>query len=199
MRSGISTATTGRTSWPGQAIGRGSYPRFPKARTTSGTLPRNRIAGAKPLFGWRTKFWSFLLKLAKEQPSWTIQAVPGPATGPFHWRSRLLSTRELVRLQTFPDDYPISGDRRAAQRQIGNAVPCALVNSSGWRSGETFSGRRFGARCDSYRRAETTVRLRSAGAQWRASIALAGDHAEHPGASLGPGVTRVRMTGLSLS
>ena len=39
----------------------------------------------EPLFGWRTRYWSFLLKLAKNQPSWTIQAGPGPATGPFHW------------------------------------------------------------------------------------------------------------------
>ena len=36
-----------------------------------------------PLFGWRRRYWSFLLKLAKDQPSWTIQAEPGPATGHF--------------------------------------------------------------------------------------------------------------------
>ena len=36
-----------------------------------------------PLFGWRTRYWNFLLKLAKDQPSWTIQAQPGPATGRF--------------------------------------------------------------------------------------------------------------------
>jgi DNA (cytosine-5)-methyltransferase 1 len=54
-------------------------------------------------FGWRTKFWSFLLKLAKNKPAWTIQAVPGPATGPFHWRNRRLSIAELAALQTFPE------------------------------------------------------------------------------------------------
>lgn len=41
--------------------------------------------GGEPLFGWRTRYWSFLLKLAKSRPSWTLQAQPGPATGPFHW------------------------------------------------------------------------------------------------------------------
>jgi len=87
--------------------------------------------GGTPLFGWRTKFWSFLLKLAKNRPSWTIQASPGPATGPFHWNNRQLSTRELCRLQTIPDDYVIEGNRRAAQRQIGNAVPCALAEVLG--------------------------------------------------------------------
>lgn len=85
----------------------------------------------EPLFGWRTKFWSFLLKLAKDKPSWTIQAEPGPATGPFHWSSRLLSATELARLQTFPRSYRISGNRRSAQRQIGNAVPSALAELIG--------------------------------------------------------------------
>jgi len=81
----------------------------------------------EPLFGWRTRYWSFLLKLSKGQPSWTIQAEPGPATGPFHWRNRLLSIQELVRLQTFPDEYEIVGSRRSAQMQVGNAVPPFLA------------------------------------------------------------------------
>jgi DNA (cytosine-5)-methyltransferase 1 len=79
------------------------------------------------LFGWRRRYWSFLLKLAKSKPSWTIQAQPGPAIGPFHWKSRRLSALEMCRLQTFPDGYEISGDLRAAQRQLGNAVPSALA------------------------------------------------------------------------
>lgn len=79
-----------------------------------------------PLFGWRRRYWSFLLKLAKDLPSWTIQAQPGPAIGPFHWENRRLSTRELCRLQTFPDDVFICGGRTSIQRQIGNAVPSLL-------------------------------------------------------------------------
>ncbi len=82
--------------------------------------------GGMPLFGWRRRFWSFLLKLAKHMPSWTIQAQPGPAVGPFHWTSRRLSMRELCRLQTFPDDVTIVGSRVAVQRQLGNAVPSLL-------------------------------------------------------------------------
>ena len=54
--------------------------------------------GGLRLFGWRRRYWSFLLKLAKNRPSWTIQAQPGPAIGPFHWKSRRLSVRELCRL-----------------------------------------------------------------------------------------------------
>lgn len=83
--------------------------------------------GGEPLFGWRRRFWSFLLKLSKRRPSWTIQAQPGPAVGPFHWKSRRLSARELCRLQTIPDGFHIVGTLTAAQRQLGNAVPSALA------------------------------------------------------------------------
>ena len=98
--------------------------------------------GGEPLFGWRTRFWSFLLKLAKDKPSWTIQAQPGPATGPFHWKGRLLSVRELARLQTFPDNYRFAGDRRAAHMQIGNAVPPAIGEFLGLEIRRQFFGER---------------------------------------------------------
>jgi len=87
--------------------------------------------GGLPLFGWRRRFWSFLLKLAKDRPSWTLQAQPGPATGPFHWESRQLSMREMCRLQTFPDDVVIVGVPRAIRRQVGNAVPSLLAEVLG--------------------------------------------------------------------
>jgi len=79
-----------------------------------------------PLFGWRRRFWTFLLKLAKARPSWTLQAQPGPAVGPFHWDNRRLSMRELCRIQTFPDDCYITGGRTEVQRQVGNAVPSLM-------------------------------------------------------------------------
>jgi DNA (cytosine-5)-methyltransferase 1 len=82
----------------------------------------DRGAG-EPLFGWRRRYWSFLLKLAKSRPSWTIQAQAGPATGPFHWRSRRLAPRELARLQCFPDVWTFAGGDTSARKQIGNAVP----------------------------------------------------------------------------
>lgn len=81
----------------------------------------------QPLFGWRRRYWSFLLKLAKARPSWTITAQPGPAIGPFHWNNRRLSRQELARIQTFPDDYVVTGSLADAQRQIGNAVPSLLA------------------------------------------------------------------------
>jgi DNA (cytosine-5)-methyltransferase 1 len=84
-----------------------------------------------PLFGWRRRYWTFLLKLAKGRPSWTIQAQPGPAVGPFHWSNRRLSVRELCRLQTFPDDVNVVGARGSAQKQLGNAVPSLLAEVMG--------------------------------------------------------------------
>lgn len=93
-----------------------------------------------PLFGWRRRYWTFLLKLAKNRPSWSIQAQPGPATGPFHWQNRRLSMRELCRLQTFPDNVDIVGDLRAAQRQIGNAVPSLLAEVLGQHIAAQFFG-----------------------------------------------------------
>jgi len=83
------------------------------------------------LFGWRRRYWNFLLKLAKRLPSWTVQAKPGPATGPFHWENRLLSQRELCRIQTFPDNVSVYGGRASVQQQVGNAVPSLLAEVLG--------------------------------------------------------------------
>jgi DNA (cytosine-5)-methyltransferase 1 len=80
-----------------------------------------------PLFGWRKRYWSFLLKLDPAQPAPTIQAQPGPYVGPFHWENRRLRLPEILRLQTFPDGYEIVGSRRSAQKQVGNAVPVLLA------------------------------------------------------------------------
>ena len=83
------------------------------------------------LFGWRTRYWSFLLKLAKDRPSWTLPASPGPSTGPFHWDNRPLSVREQMRLQTFPDEWIIDQPFRAGRRMVGNATPPLLAEVLG--------------------------------------------------------------------
>lgn len=82
--------------------------------------------GGPELFGYRTRYWSFLLKLARDRPSWTISASPGPATGPFHWDNRPLSITELLRLQSFPLDWSVIGLRHLQVRLVGNATPPLL-------------------------------------------------------------------------
>jgi DNA (cytosine-5)-methyltransferase 1 len=80
----------------------------------------------EPRFRWRSRYWSFLLKLHPDRPSPTIQGQPGPWVGPFHWESRRLRVAELKRLMSFPDDYLVCGNRRQQQLQLGNAVPPLL-------------------------------------------------------------------------
>ncbi len=82
----------------------------------------------RPFFRWRSRYWTFLLKLDPDRPSTTIQSQPGPYVGPFHWNNRRLRLLETKRLQTFPDDYVVvAGTRRSWQNQLGNAVPPMLA------------------------------------------------------------------------
>ena len=83
----------------------------------------------EPLFEWRSRYWSFLLKLNPGRPSPTIQAQPGPYIGPFHWENRRLRVPELRRLFGFPDDYEFLGSRASVQAQVGNCVPPPLALS----------------------------------------------------------------------
>jgi len=145
--------------------------------------------GGEPLFGWRTRYWSFLLKLSKRQPSWTIQAVPGPATGPFHWRNRLLSIEELARLQTFPRGFNFFGNRRSAHRQIGNAVPCAIGELLGIEIRRQFLDERDLPR-DLTLIPETREHCPKPyplQAVPRKYMSLRKNHSDHPGTGLGPG------------
>jgi DNA (cytosine-5)-methyltransferase 1 len=92
--------------------------------------------GGQDVFKWRSRYWTFLLRLDPKRPSTTLQAQPGPWVGPFHWenvrnqrgdlRARRLRVPEMLRIMTFPDGFVIVGDRTDTQRQLGNAVPVDL-------------------------------------------------------------------------
>ena len=84
-----------------------------------------------PQFEWRKRYWSFLLKLSPDLPSWTIQARRSNNMGPFHWRNRILRIEEVKRLQTFPDAWYLSGNVEQQWRQVGNAVPPLLAEALG--------------------------------------------------------------------
>ena len=85
--------------------------------------------GGPEVFGYRTKYWHFLLKLSKNAPSWTLAATPGPSTGPFHWKNRPLSVSEAARIQSFPSEWKFVGTPRLQMKQIGNATPPLLAES----------------------------------------------------------------------
>lgn len=80
-----------------------------------------------PIFAWRSKFSDFLYKADPYAPVRTIKASGGAYTGPFHWENRCFAYAEYKRLQTFPDDYEISGSKQVAVKQIGNSVPPQLA------------------------------------------------------------------------
>lgn len=80
-----------------------------------------------PIFAWRSKFSDFLYKADPNTPVRTIKASGGAYTGPLHWKNRFFTYEEYKRLQTFPDDYEISGNKQIAVRQIGNSVPPQLA------------------------------------------------------------------------
>lgn len=94
--------------------------------------------GGENAFEWRSRYWTFLLKLDPERPSTTLQAQPGPYVGPFHWenlpngdgemRARRLRVPEMLRLMTFPDDFVLlpHHSRSTVQKLLGNAVPVEL-------------------------------------------------------------------------
>lgn len=150
-----------------------------------------RRGGGEPLFGYRTRYWSFLLKLAKKEPSWTIPAQPGPSVGPFHWENRPLRVAELLRLQSFPADWLVEGTRKERVLQVGNATPPLLAEVIG-------------------RAILTTLGLRAPTGQPKLAIArvqevppeepiarvphryrsLIGTYADHPGTGLGPSPRR---------
>lgn len=82
---------------------------------------------SSPIFKWRSRYWSFLLKLSPDRPSWTIQASHSNNMGPFHWKNRFLRIQEIKRIQSFDDKHIFLGNFREQWRQVGNAVPPKLA------------------------------------------------------------------------
>jgi DNA (cytosine-5)-methyltransferase 1 len=151
-------------------------------------------AGGLPLFGYRTRYWSFLLKLAKDQPAWTLAAQPGPSTGPFHWDSRPLTANEMLRLQGFPEGWKVLGDRREVVRQIGNATPPALAEAVARCAVAMLGGERHQARTHVLRREGTIPRaVVTARVPGKYQHLLATDHDDHPGTGLGPAPRHVTV------
>lgn len=66
------------------------------------------------------------IRYDRNKPSFT---VTGDMRKIFHYdQNRALTSRELARIQSFPDDFIFHGPSISVQQQIGNAVPPKLSN-----------------------------------------------------------------------
>ncbi|MFD5089476.1 DNA cytosine methyltransferase [Amycolatopsis thailandensis] len=146
--------------------------------------------GGPEIFGYRTRFWSFLLKLAKDRPSWTLPASPGPSAGPFHWDNRPLTVRERLALQGFPKDYLLQGELRSQISLAGNATPPPLAEIIGRElimQGLIELPQGFPAKpVLPVKRARSTPPPAAARRLPREFKALVGEKEAHKGAGLGP-------------
>jgi DNA (cytosine-5)-methyltransferase 1 len=162
-------------------------PSIPEGRNY---LFHSRGQGGLDLFGARTRYWSFLLKMARARPSWTLSAQPGPATGPFHWDNRPLTIAEMKRVQTFPDDWVLAGNQRSKVRQVGNATPPLLAEHLA-----RAVARHLGRPSPPLPAVETLSyddipEARPPQPVRAAYIQLATDHLAHPGEGRGPGAKK---------
>jgi DNA (cytosine-5)-methyltransferase 1 len=159
-------------------------PSIPEGQNYLHHTPRGE---GRPLFGWRTRYWSFLLKLAKDRPSWTLQAQPGPATGPFHWRNRKLSAHEMCRLQTFPDGLTFDCPRAEVQKMLGNAVPSLVAEVIAREIRTQLLNKPVRARRLKLLppRRKATPKAEPVSPVPRKYLPLEGAHAEHPGTGQG--------------
>lgn len=143
--------------------------------------------GGKPIFGYRARYWSFLLKLAKGLPSWTLAAAPGPSTGPFHWDNRPLTPEEMLRLQSFPESWKVEGGERQRVRQAGNATPPLLAEVIGRSIAKQVFGKEPQGspklRIPRRRTMPAESRVQPVPAKYRKYI---GDHPDHGGTGQGP-------------
>jgi DNA (cytosine-5)-methyltransferase 1 len=89
-----------------------------------------RIAKVKPGESLYPSFTDAYKRQYSNVPSMTAKENHG-GTHIHYEKNRVLSARELARLQTFPDDFRFEGGMKKAYWQIGNAVPCLMAKHIG--------------------------------------------------------------------
>lgn len=143
--------------------------------------------GGYPLFGYRTRYSSFLRKLHPDQPAPTIAGTIGPANGPFHWENRPLTVWERKRLQSLPSDWKIEGNAYSQVKQVGNATPPLLAESIGRALVQFLGGSVPRCRSLTIPRARSEYSLPPLRDDLPTKYSnLVGDHVDHPGTGKGP-------------
>jgi DNA (cytosine-5)-methyltransferase 1 len=98
--------------------------------TTHSKEMEQRLAAIPPGGSLYDKFRDAWKRQYRNAPSMTVKENHGGVH--VHYElNRVLTAREMARLQTFPDDYIFSGTFKRAYWQIGNAVPCLLAQHIG--------------------------------------------------------------------
>ncbi len=143
--------------------------------------------GGYPLFGYRTRYSSFLRKLHPELPAPTIAGTIGPANGPFHWENRPLTVWERKRLQSLPSDWRVEGNTYSQAKQVGNATPPLLAESVGRALAQFLGASVSPSHSLAMPRARGECNLPPLRDDLPAKyLHLVGDHADHPGTGRGP-------------
>ncbi|MYC72433.1 MAG: DNA cytosine methyltransferase [Gemmatimonadetes bacterium] len=143
--------------------------------------------GGRPLFGYRTRYSSFLRKLCPELPSPTITGTVGPANGPFHWENRPLTIWERQRLQSLPGDWIVEGSWYSQIKQVGNATPPLLAEVLGRALGQLLGATVSSRMHLELSKADSECIPPPTQSDLPAKfLHLIGSHADHPGAGKGP-------------
>ena len=73
-------------------------------------------------------------RLSWHLPSSTVMTKPTPrwpCVHPDEGQNRVLTPREVARLQSFPDSFKFVGSTLQVFKQVGNAVPCLMAKAIG--------------------------------------------------------------------
>jgi DNA (cytosine-5)-methyltransferase 1 len=74
------------------------------------------------------KYTEAFFRCHPDQPSNTVKENHGGVFVHYE-KNRVMTPRELARLQSFPDDFIFEGTKSNILVQLGNAVPCGLSNA----------------------------------------------------------------------
>ncbi|MCK8119749.1 DNA cytosine methyltransferase [Pseudoalteromonas sp. 2CM37A] len=101
----------------------GNYMNIPDSVSTTRILKFKQTGGRTTTYG----------RLHSEKPAYTINTYfnrPNVGANYHHSEQRLITVREAMRLQSFPDDFtPIYRSQRSLHMQIGNAVPPLMARA----------------------------------------------------------------------